>query len=262
MDAVPSSIRSRDAGLTFPLHLDITEKLIVPKLDLPWLKSMSKDTLQLHIQTLPSQFDEYFKHVADEIKENMDYIVLQVKEIDWTDKQSIMDGLQPILDYLKPVFDFVKDHPWILIPLIIPALELFIGLLGFGATGVVAGSLAAALHSYIGNVPKGSIFAFLQSVGAGGWGQAALQMTNMYVTIAVIIAAVGAFLIQQGIIEPDAISKAMEEAWNREVEKFDRPMSSVGSQVMVLNFDGGFVRYGLLAGVLMYGAVCAGEGLF
>ncbi|KAF8419185.1 hypothetical protein EV426DRAFT_720141 [Tirmania nivea] len=261
MNAIPSAIRSGGGRLTFPLHIDINQKLIIPDHGFSELKSFSEDTLQLHLQTLPGQLDEYFKHVGDEIKKNMDYIISRVKEIDWTDKQSIMDGLQPILDYLKPVFDFVKEHPWILIPLIIPVLELFIGLLGFGVEGVIANSLAAVLQSRIRNVEKGSIFAFLQSVGAGGWGQAALRRTNMFVTIAVLIAAVGAFLIEQGIIDPDAIRRAMEGAWNREVEKFDPPpISSVGSQVTVLNLDGGFIRYGLLAWVLMYGAVCAGEG--
>ncbi|CAG8687741.1 16357_t:CDS:1, partial [Funneliformis mosseae] len=35
--------------------------------------------------------------------------------------------------------------------------------LGFSATGIVAGSLAAAAHSYIGVVSAGSVFACLTS---------------------------------------------------------------------------------------------------
>ena len=39
---------------------------------------------------------------------------------------------------------------------------------GFGPGGVVAGSLAAAWQSIIGNVAPGSLFALLQSIGASG----------------------------------------------------------------------------------------------
>ena len=46
-------------------------------------------------------------------------------------------------------------------PVVLPAL-------GFGASGVVAGSVAAAWHGTIGNVAAGSLFASLQSAGAAG----------------------------------------------------------------------------------------------
>ncbi|KAF8427602.1 hypothetical protein BGX38DRAFT_1234972 [Terfezia claveryi] len=268
MNAIPSAIHGGSARLTFPLHINIKQQVMSPpNHDFSGLEPVvSEETLLLHVLALPAQLDEYFKHIAEELKKDMEIIVSKVQEIDWTDKQSIMDGLQPILDFLKPVFEYVKAHPWILIPLIIPALELFIGLLGFGVEGVVAGSIAAALQSAIGNVSKNSLFAFFQSVGAAGWGLLALQRTNMLVTIAVIIAAIGEFLINHGIMEPDAVKNAMEGVWNKEVDKFDPPkqsdppVSSVASQVMVLNLDGNLVRYGLLAWVLMYGAVCVGEG--
>ena len=44
---------------------------------------------------------------------------------------------------------------------------------GFGPGGVVAGSLAAAWQSIIGNVAPGSLFALLQSIGASGSSTAA-----------------------------------------------------------------------------------------
>ena len=40
--------------------------------------------------------------------------------------------------------------------------------LGFGAAGVVVGSVAAALQAIIGNVAAGSTFAIAQSIGATG----------------------------------------------------------------------------------------------
>jgi len=84
----------------------------------------------------------------------------------------------------------------------------------------------------------------------------------MFITIAVIIVAVGVYLIEHGIIDPDEVMKSIEGLWNMVVDKFNPPVSSVGSEVMVLNLNGGLVRYGLLAWLLMYGAVCTGEGGF
>ena len=139
MNAIPSSIRGGDGRVTFPLHIDTNQKLMTANHAFSGLKSVSEDSLQLHLEALPGDLDEYFKHVADDLKKNMDAISLGIKGIDWTDKQSIMDGLQPIMDFLEPLFDYVKKHPWILIPLLIPAVELFIGLLGFGAGGIEAG---------------------------------------------------------------------------------------------------------------------------
>ncbi len=45
-----------------------------------------------------------------------------------------------------------------------------ISLVGFGAGGVVKGSIAAVIHSSIGSVAAGSTFATLQSLGALGVG--------------------------------------------------------------------------------------------
>jgi len=145
---IPSAIRGRDAGLTFPLHIDFNEMLTTAKHDFSKLTSVSEDTLKHHIQALPPQFDEFFKHVAEDLKTNTEIIVSKLHEIDWADKQSIMGGLQPILDFLQPVFKFVKAHPWILIPLVIPVLEFFIGLLGFEAGYVSAGMFRTVFYNY------------------------------------------------------------------------------------------------------------------
>eukprot|EP00921_Rhytidocystis_pertsovi_P016131 GHVQ01025472.1.p1 GENE.GHVQ01025472.1~~GHVQ01025472.1.p1 ORF type:complete len:212 (+),score=15.25 GHVQ01025472.1:710-1345(+) len=48
------------------------------------------------------------------------------------------------------------------------ALPLRLSVLGFGAAGVSAGTMAAAVHSAIGNVASGSMFAAFQSWGAAG----------------------------------------------------------------------------------------------
>ena len=41
---------------------------------------------------------------------------------------------------------------------------------GFSAAGIVAGSIAAGIQSFIGSVAAGSTFAALQSTGAAGIG--------------------------------------------------------------------------------------------
>lgn len=57
-------------------------------------------------------------------------------------------------------------------------------------------SIAAAVHSIIGNVSPGSVFAFLQSAGAEGYGAAALNAA-LRATGATIMTAGAADLIRQ-----------------------------------------------------------------
>ncbi|KAK4196604.1 hypothetical protein QBC40DRAFT_268366 [Triangularia verruculosa] len=65
-------------------------------------------------------------------------------------------------------------------------------LIGFGERGVTAGSIAAFIHSCIGNVAAGSAFAIFQSAGAGGAG---LAVVNGVVQGAGIIAVSGTVLV-------------------------------------------------------------------
>ncbi|KAL9085895.1 MAG: hypothetical protein Q9165_007378 [Trypethelium subeluteriae] len=60
---------------------------------------------------------------------------------------------------------------------LIPALFTgpLLGLLGFGAAGPVAGSIAAGVQSMIAPVAGGSLFAILQSAGMGGFGAAIIN---------------------------------------------------------------------------------------
>ena len=44
-----------------------------------------------------------------------------------------------------------------------------LGLLGFGATGIMKGSIAAAIQSYLGAVSSGSLFATLTSIAMTPW---------------------------------------------------------------------------------------------
>jgi hypothetical protein len=48
--------------------------------------------------------------------------------------------------------------------------KIISGVVGFGAKGVAAGSIAAAKHAVIGSVAAGSKFALFQKMGALGYG--------------------------------------------------------------------------------------------
>ncbi|KAI1366811.1 hypothetical protein F5Y08DRAFT_300157 [Xylaria arbuscula] len=48
--------------------------------------------------------------------------------------------------------------------------------LGFGAAGIGQGTIAAAVQSILGPIAPGSVFAFLQSAGAGGYGVATMDL--------------------------------------------------------------------------------------
>ncbi|KAM5357639.1 hypothetical protein ACJZ2D_016063 [Fusarium nematophilum] len=61
----------------------------------------------------------------------------------------------------------------------VTAASIFLSLLGF-KVGVMAGSVAAFIHSMIGNVAAGSIFAVFQSAGAGGAGMGIIASAMGY----------------------------------------------------------------------------------
>ncbi|WWD06669.1 hypothetical protein V865_004763 [Kwoniella europaea PYCC6329] len=84
----------------------------------------------------------------------------------------------------KAGFQYAKDHPYqsaagvgtiaiVACPGLVvgPALNM----VGFGAGGVQAGSVAAATHSAIGNVASGSLFSICQSAAMGGTGGATIN---------------------------------------------------------------------------------------
>lgn len=62
---------------------------------------------------------------------------------------------------------------------------------GFTPKGIAAKSLAAKIHSLIGIVPKGSIFSFLQSVGAKN----SLLLSKVIVPAAVVGGSIGAVYV-------------------------------------------------------------------
>ncbi|KAF5003345.1 hypothetical protein FDECE_10093, partial [Fusarium decemcellulare] len=64
---------------------------------------------------------------------------------------------------------------------VLAPVQTILGFFGFTTAGIQAGSMAALIHSWIGNVGAGSLFATLQSAGMGGYGLAAMTCLCGYV---------------------------------------------------------------------------------
>jgi hypothetical protein len=86
-------------------------------------------------------------------------------------------GMKALSFAAKHSWNFASGHPIATtcigagaITIVAPAIVVGPGLAlaGFGSNGIVAGSAAATAQSTIGSVSSGSLFAALQSAGAGG----------------------------------------------------------------------------------------------
>ncbi|KAF8534248.1 hypothetical protein BDD12DRAFT_431483 [Trichophaea hybrida] len=163
---------------------------------------------------------DYFKNPLQPIIEPVLSQVNGVSLMAWEEARSSSSAStfletirQLIISLLTPVVDLIIQHPWVLLPLLVPALKAWIFLLGFQSGGIAAGSIAAAIQSMIGSVPAGSIFAFLQSYGAGGWAAAVVNAGGHALLIAFLLIVIGTLLKERGMAE-DIVTDALEQVWN------------------------------------------------
>ena len=75
------------------------------------------------------------------------------------------------------------------------SLKAILGL----ALNKISGSIAAATQSRIGGAKGGSVFASLQSYGAGGPARATIRKGQIWIVVSVLVAAVGKMLMENGI---------------------------------------------------------------
>ncbi|KAG9184969.1 hypothetical protein G6011_11799 [Alternaria panax] len=80
-----------------------------------------------------------------------------------------------ITTLMKAAMEWMKLHPWETISIIVPVVLMactpaFLGLVGFTASGIAAGSIAAGIQAGIGSVAAGSVFATLTSAAMAGYG--------------------------------------------------------------------------------------------
>lgn len=164
------------------------------------------------------------------------HIVLDVQ-----DKKNILENVtDAIMDNAGKATQAVMDHPFALgVPLSIAGVGMSATLIGFGAAGIVGGSIAAAIQSSIGNVAAGSLFATMQSLGATGTFTA---MTTGGIAATAGSAAVVAATNNKGEDEGDK-SKANKEESNdkrnneddssNKEHHFDDIRKLVGSKAMI-----------------------------
>ncbi|EJT96622.1 hypothetical protein DACRYDRAFT_112570 [Dacryopinax primogenitus] len=104
-----------------------------------------------------------------------------------------------VLANLTPLIAVIKKHTWILpwiggsasiVSVLACAAPLLLPVIGFGAAGIVPGSLAAFLQAtaYGSGIPHGSLFALCQSFGMGG--AAGVHAVTIYQTISGTTAAI------------------------------------------------------------------------
>ncbi|KAF1991529.1 hypothetical protein K402DRAFT_416823 [Aulographum hederae CBS 113979] len=111
------------------------------------------------------------------------------------------------------LLNWIKEHPGQTSVMIVGTVVLLnpylltapvLEMLGFTANGVAANSAASAVHSLMGDVGRQSIFALLQSAGAGGAGA----------TVVNILASAGA----AGALGVQAVTIAQEEMGHRGIK--------------------------------------------
>jgi hypothetical protein len=88
--------------------------------------------------------------------EHMEPVLAHVKEIaqqvwdvgavlNGTNGTSLQAILEPALKLLTPVCDYIVKHPWVLIPVLVPALDAWLLVMGFGVEGIVAGKIVSGV---------------------------------------------------------------------------------------------------------------------
>ncbi|KAM7197249.1 hypothetical protein V8F33_005677 [Rhypophila sp. PSN 637] len=114
------------------------------------------------------------------------------------------------MDRAKRAFKWAKENPLtaasgvaaaggatvVVAPALVTAPAL--GFMGFGSSGVAAGSFAAGVQATIGNVVGGSLFATLTSAGMGGYGAATVAAAGQ--VVGGIVAGAGAAGVLAGKI--------------------------------------------------------------
>ncbi|KAI8960643.1 hypothetical protein F5Y11DRAFT_329014 [Daldinia sp. FL1419] len=84
-------------------------------------------------------------------------------------------------NFAEDITNWARKNPWKAaatgVAVVAPGLIAgpVLGVLGFGANGIVGGSIAAGIQSGIGNVAAGGVFATLQSAGMAGYGAATVN---------------------------------------------------------------------------------------
>lgn len=96
-------------------------------------------------------------------------LLLSVTELDDDESKDDDNILMKATQVVQVAKNSIVEHPFSIgLPLTIAGAGVSATLVGFGAAGIVGGSIAAAIQSSIGNVAAGGVFATMQGLGASG----------------------------------------------------------------------------------------------
>ncbi|RPA84720.1 hypothetical protein BJ508DRAFT_412475 [Ascobolus immersus RN42] len=128
--------------------------------------------------------------------------------------------ITPALHFILPALTFIVDHPWILAVLLAPAMDGLLIIMGFSSElGIIPNSFASKLQSYIGNVPKNSLFSFFQKHGKRRYGMWALKRGGIWLIAAVVFVTIATILIENSVGE-EKVEFVLEKIWNGTVAKW------------------------------------------
>jgi hypothetical protein len=181
-------------------HLDAFEKDVGPKIE-PALGEAWK-----HVDSLGQEAGKHIGGAAHETFRHLDEFGKEVGPKIGPAMEDVWKRMGAFgQEAEKQTKKWVEKHPGetagmiacvVAAPLGIAAAHGVLHMVGFTATGVAAGTIAAAAQSGIGNVVAGSTFAVLQSAAAGGAGAILVNGVAAGTVTAVAIAATAPVLIK------------------------------------------------------------------
>lgn len=159
--------------------------------------AVAADTLR-HLGIFGKQMETLISAVYNELHKHasaVEWHKLSIEVKTWVERTApqleiaVSDAAKAVVSIAQSqlpveIVRWITEHPGQTVFIIVAGIVFFapflitvpvLYTLGFRSSGVVAGSAAAALHSIIGPIAAGSIFALLQSAGTGGAGLAVIN---------------------------------------------------------------------------------------
>jgi hypothetical protein len=146
-------------------------------------------------------------------------------QLSTNDKLKLIRSLSGAL--LPKLTNYIKEHPLLFglqiaggVASLVSVVTLpILGVLGFAATGPIAGSVAAGWQASIGLVQAGSFFSWCQSAAMGGAAVGGILATGLTGAGVAVSATVAGALDVMGDEEPlSDVRQMFLEAWKRDIE--------------------------------------------
>jgi len=103
------------------------------------MSGMSQLAQQPIRQISPPELEQLLNTFVEDISRNVAGVIATLPAAN--NITSLDDILGPALELLGPVIKYIQENPWVLMPLLIPALEAWLTIIGFEAGGIAAGKV-------------------------------------------------------------------------------------------------------------------------